>query len=378
MRLGTLISLLCFIQLNVVSNPDPGTVLFEDKLDGKANQAWKTAPETYFTNPQGETFYHFSSTQEKLPTVGAQAGDETWNNCRIEFEVRCANDGGGFVGLDFYVSNDSSRASNVGFYMPKKDGKIAFEEAGRWNDNTSWKHYPYSQIQIDYKKDQWIKLRLDADREIANLYVNGDPDPVYTMYDLPTSRGGIRFWIYHMSVYIRNLRITTIPPDSVKPVLEDSWKQVSQQNIIKKWEISHKYPADLGTETLPEELKNKSWRTIASDRRGIVNLAAEFMDDISKGIVFARNTVKSEDEIVKKSWVSYTDRMTMWCNGKQVFKGQPRGFYDPGRSPEDGFGRLIPDQFEVALPLKKGDNEILIRSEVTEPLWGWAYWMRLE
>ncbi len=61
----------------------------------------------------------------------------------------------------------------------------------------------------------------------------------------------------------------------------------------------------------------------------------------------------------------------------EVFKGEPRGWFDPGRSPEDWFGRLIPDQFEVELSLPEGENEILVRLEVNEPLFGSGFWIRM-
>jgi hypothetical protein len=38
----------------------------------------------------------------------------------------------------------------------------------------------------------------------------------------------------------------------------------------------------------------------------------------------------------------------------------------------------MPDQFESSLPLEPGENEILIRLEVNEPLFGSGFWLRTE
>jgi hypothetical protein len=44
----------------------------------------------------------------------------------------------------------------------------------------------------------------------------------------------------------------------------------------------------------------------------------------------------------------------------------------------DGFGRILPDQFEIGLPLKAGVNVVLVGIEIKEPEFGTGLWMRLE
>lgn len=58
--------------------------------------------------------------------------------------------------------------------------------------------------------------------------------------------------------------------------------------------------------------------------------------------------------------------MQLWCNGVQSFEGPVRGWYDPGRGPDDGFGRVLPDLFETELNIKAGDNTLVLRLEVNE------------
>jgi hypothetical protein len=66
----------------------------------------------------------------------------------------------------------------------------------------------------------------------------------------------------------------------------------------------------------------------------------------------------------------------MWVNGESVFAGERRGWNDPGRSEADGWGRLMPDQFDIEVPLIAGENNVLIRLEVNEPLFGSGFWAR--
>jgi len=353
-------------------------ILFENPLDGVQKAEWKDNPTTFVNHPKFGKAFYLQSAKLEYPSTACWIGDESWGPYRVEFEWLCEGDGGGFIGLDFFVNNAGDRGCNVECFLPKEGDQIAFEHTGRWGKNAVWKLWPFSAPQKGFAKEKWIKLRLDAGEKIANLYINDDPNPAYTIYDLPFSKGGVRFWEYYGTAYFRNLRVTKLAPSDVKPILEDGWKKASQQNIIKEWMITPKQAPDFGAEQIPDELKTIAWKPISSDRRGIVNLTAQFPSDMEKGAVFAKTAIQSKEKTVKKAWASYTDRLTVWVNGEKAFQGPPRGFYDPGRSLEDGFGRVQPDQFAFEINLKPGANEILLRSELTEPRWGWGYWMRVE
>lgn len=65
--------------------------------------------------------------------------------------------------------------------------------------------------------------------------------------------------------------------------------------------------------------------------------------------------------------------------GKVLFQDPLNGEFVAGwNDPEANHDcRLKPDHFEIELPLQAGENEILLRSQVTEN-WGWGFWMRIE
>ena len=122
-------------------------------------------------------------------------------------------------------------------------------------------------------------------------------------------------------------------------------------------------------------LKKEKWFNVNTDRRGVVNLSAKY-PNYSKNTILARTNINSNDQKTIKSFLTYTDRFRLWCNGEEIFKGPDRNWFNPNRE-QYGNSRLIPDQFEVDLPLKIGNNEIIIRSEVMED-YGWGFWMRIE
>ncbi|RJP21964.1 MAG: hypothetical protein C4527_22605 [Candidatus Omnitrophota bacterium] len=377
---------LIFVHLTININTDEskseasGEIMFEDQLDGKSVSGWKQEPERFVDHPGLGPVLFVESKKQSHPTTTGWVGDESWKNYRIEVELFGSGEAGGFLGFDFHVCDNGRQGCNIGFFSPKEGDEVIFEAAGCWNPKTlAWKLWPFAQRRARMPKEQWNRIHIDVGERIANVNVNDDPQPVYTAYDLPFDRGGFRFWEFYGSGYFRNLRITALD-DEVKPILDDPWGNVNQWHMIREWEITEKKNMEYGNNGIPEILlgNEMKWEKVKTDRRGIINLSARFPDDLEKGVVFAKTIIKSEKQDTKTVQISYTDQLTMWCNGKQIFQGPARGFYDPGRSEADGFGRLLPDLFVVEMELQAGENMILLRSVVTEPLWGWGFWMRKE
>jgi|GEM_PF-5065809 len=67
-------------------------------------------------------------------------------------------------------------------------------------------------------------------------------------------------------------------------------------------------------------------------------------------------------------------RLTLWCKEEKVFTGPPCGWDDPDRETHYD-GRLIHDEYEVKLHLRREDYVVVARTECTEP-WAWGFWMR--
>jgi len=367
--------------INVTSfscvSQEKSKALFQDPLNGEFVSGWKVPPENFVDHPIHGKVYQIES--EKFLENPPWVGDETWRNYRAEIEILPT--GGHWVGLDCHVQDDGLSGFNIEFFTFDSTRAITLEalsfEGGNAEGAAAWKLWPVSQKNPLVKKDQWIKFRIDVGESIVNAYINDYTEPVFTVYDMPYSNGGVRLFSYHKGkAYLRNFRVTSLAKDDVKSFLEDIWKDVRNLNIIRKWEITPPQSSEFGLENIPEEIYSPEmkWIKAETDARGVMNVGALFPEQNRKGTVFAKRIVNSEKEKVRKAWVTYTDRCTIWCNGKQVFKGPKRGWNDP----ESNYDcRLKPDHFEIELPLKKGENVILLRSEVTEN-WGWGFWMRLE
>jgi hypothetical protein len=354
-----------------------GEVLFEDRFDGSGPDEWPIPPISLIEDPEHGRVLHL---KEGDPNAGlwlGWAGDESWRNYRLEVEILPRGEGG-FLGFDFHVQGDESGCCNIHFFaFPEGDERL-FEGCGRYDDaNTSWKLGPLSQRAAPVPENGWLRLRLDAGETVANLYQGDDSEPVFTIHDLPFSTGGIRLWRYYASAYFRNLRVTALK--DVEPILDDVWGSVLGPGVIRDWSVSRMLPQGFGSDdpAAAARAEEMSWRKVATDRRGVINIIRiDPGEYCRKGVVFAKATVRSPAAVARRFRLTYTDQLSAWCNGAAVFEGERRGWNDPGRSEADGWGRLMPDQFEVELPLVSGENEILVRLEVNEPLFGSGFWMR--
>jgi len=336
-----------------------GELLFEDRFDGRSTGEWAIAPISLIEDPeQGRVLHLKEGDPNAAPWLG-WAGDDTWKNYRLELEVQPVGEGSGFLGFDFHVQSD--------------------ESCWRYDDaNTSWKLGPLSQRTTPAAAGEWLRLRLDAGETVANLYAGDVPEPVFTIYDLPFASGGIRLWRYYASAYLRNLRVTAL--NDVEPVLDDTWGSVLDPGVIRVWSVSRMLPQGFGADdpVAASRSGEMGWRDISSDRRGVVNVVGiDPSEYCRKGVVFAKVLVGSPERVARQLRLTYTDQLSMWLNGARVFMGECRGWNDPGRSDADGWGRLMPDQFGVELPLVPGENEILVRLEVNEPLFGSGFWVKM-
>ena len=88
--------------------------------------------------------------------------------------------------------------------------------------------------------------------------------------------------------------------------------------------------------------------------------------------VMARTTIRSDRDEVRKLKLGYSDEVVAFLNGVPVFSGNNSlSFREP-----KFLGLLDPESDAVYLPLKAGDNELVL--SVTEYFGGWGFLAVLE
>ncbi len=271
--------------------------------------------------------------------------------------------------MDFHVQEDGASAAELTMF--RSDGKLALELSGLWGASSAWKLWPVGQKLLPHPEG-WVRLRMDVGPEGMNVFLGDSPEAAATYRDLPFRSGGIRLATYHGSALFRNLRVTRLAAGDVVPQLEDPWKAARGEGVLRDWLVSPRFEPDAAPTEPPAV--DGAWLMPLVDPRGIVHLTALYPKANQSGVAFARTVLLASTAGEKRLRVTYTDSFTLWCNGTRVFDGPPRQWFHPDRA-KNGFSRLMPDQYEVVVPVREGENSLVVRSETTEPF-GWGFWAR--
>ena len=88
-------------------------------------------------------------------------------------------------------------------------------------------------------------------------------------------------------------------------------------------------------------------------------------------VVYARTTIDSDRDQVKKLFIGYSDDVSVFLNGKILYRGRSAQYFrDPGF-----LGIVSPENDILYAPLKKGHNELVLA--VSELGGGWGFICRL-
>jgi hypothetical protein len=162
-------------------------------------------------------------------------------------------------------------------------------------------------------------------------------------------------------------------------------------NTLTKWSISPSYDAlarNLERPLSPAESDAIKWEDVEAEPPGFVvlyryreapHINVTFQTDFSTRlqpqpgmkVVYARTTIDSDRDHVKKLEIGYSDDVSVFLNGQILYRGRSaQGFRDPGF-----LGIVNPEDDAVYLPLKKGKNELMLA--VSELGGGWGFICRL-
>lgn len=144
--------------------------------------------------------------------------------------------------------------------------------------------------------------------------------------------------------------------------------------IISGWEISKplalinsdftKYPA--------RAVGKSSWKAVDTDDRGLVDISRHHGRRFRAGdVILARTTLRSDTNTLLRTGFGYSDYISVYLNGTPLYFGN-----SAYRSRDRSFLGIIGYHDNLFLPLRKGDNELLVM--VGESMGGWGFCFRRE
>jgi 3-keto-disaccharide hydrolase len=296
----------------------------------------------------------------------------------------------GFFGFDIRLDADGANYEEIYLRQHRSGYPDAMQYTPVLSTGRNWQLYngPGFTAAVDIPKAEWFHLRLVVTGAQAKLYVNNMEKPALDMTDLKSGRerGQIALYTLTGETYFSNFEVRTTP--------DAPWERhlpPMPPNTLTKWSISPSYDylsRNLERPLTADESKAIQWQDVEAEPPGFVVLYryrqaphphVTFQSDFSTRLqpqpggklLYARTTIDSDRDQVKKLEIGYSDDVSVFLNGKILYRGRSaQGFRDPAF-----LGIINPENDAVYLPLHKGRNELMLA--LTELGGGWGFICRL-
>jgi NADH:ubiquinone oxidoreductase subunit len=296
----------------------------------------------------------------------------------------------GFFGMQFRIEGDGANAEEIYLRQHESGYPDAIQYTPILNTGRNWQIYngPGFTGTVDIPRDEWFHMRLEVTGAQAKLYVKNMDKPALVMNDLKSGiqKGQVALYTLTGETYFSNFEVRTTP--------DAPWERhlpPMPPNTLTKWSLSPAYDGlarNLERPLTPEESAAIQWQDVEAEPPGFVVLyryrqaphpRVTFQSDFSTRlqpqpgmkVLYARTTINSERDQVKKLEIGYSDDVSVFLNGKILYRGRSaQGFRDPRF-----LGIMNPENDAVYLPLKKGSNELMLA--VSELGGGWGFICRL-
>ncbi len=296
----------------------------------------------------------------------------------------------GFFGIQFRIDKDGSNAEWIYLRQHKSGLPDAMQYTPVLNTGLNWQIYngPGFTGPVDIPRQVWFHLRLEVAGAQAKFYVKDMDKPVLVMNDLKSGvqKGQIALAVLTGATYFSNFELRTTP--------DVPWQRHEPpmpSGTLTNWSLSPSYDAlerNLERPLSPSELAAIHWQDVEAEPPGFVVInryresphpRVSFAADYSKRLepqlgmklIYARTSIDSDRDQVKKLFIGYSDDVSVFLNGKILFRGRSaQNFRDPAF-----LGIVNPENDAVYLSLKKGSNELLLA--VSELGGGWGFICRL-
>jgi len=159
------------------------------------------------------------------------------------------------------------------------------------------------------------------------------------------------------------------------------WSGLAGDAFQRRWQ-----PKNIGASAAERDAIK--WQDVEAEAPGFVvlyryreapHLRVTFQSDFSTRlqpqpgtkVVYARTTIVSDRDQIKKLYLGYSDEVSVFVNGQILYRGRSaQAFRDP-----NFLGIVNPENDTIYIPLKKGNNELMLA--VSELGGGWGFICRL-
>lgn len=286
-----------------------------------------------------------------------------------------------FIGLRFRVQENGD-AEEIYFRPHKNRLPDAFQYTPVFDRLSYWQiyHGPGCTAAVEYPEDGgWAHVRVEVQGRSAAVFYDDQDEPliriplarepaegafiVYgslgTQLEAGIYAGSVANFVVKPGVVEYDFSVPLEPPDI-------------PDGLIDRWHLSHAFavdPAGAIVREIPSRImESDGWTVGTPDDTGLLPFGRYVTRDPAAQLsaLLAKVVVRSERDQTKRLDFGFSDIASVFVNGELVYSGNhifSNNF--PRRQ-----GLVTLDQASLYLPLKEGDNEIIVA--VTEAFGGWG------
>jgi hypothetical protein len=279
-----------------------------------------------------------------------------------------------FHGLQWHVRGDDAEDAETFFVRPHQVGNPdAIQYTPVSNGISSWQlyHGPGFWAPIAFPIGAWFTLRVVFAGDRAEAFVGDLESPALTIGRLRhgAASGGIGLLVSGPGLHVARFAWSdqALPFTGPRPPEEPP-----TPGAIERWDVSDPFPeAEVaGASELPARLvAARLWSVLDAESSGLADLARLNGLRDGRNTVLARATVDSPTAAVRSLTFGFSDRASVFLNGRRLFRGD-----DSYRSRDYRFLGSIGYWYAVDLPLRAGPNELVFA--VSEDFGGWGVMAR--
>lgn len=284
--------------------------------------------------------------------------DTEFHNGIIEFDI-AFDQKQMYTGLHFRLKGNQNCES---FYMrPHVSGTPdANSYIPVYHDVQSWQLYYGKTFSTasKYSFTEWNHIKIIINDDVADIFINDMQNPQNTVALKHDNKSGkVELYTLNFGGTTRFANFALLQTDTQEIKGMPKEEPIAQTGSILNWEISESFDEKilLGKTILDENIRNLNYTTIKSDITGITNLAKVQGVQEGKDTAFAKITIHSDIDQIKKMDFGFANKVKVYLNGAILFEGD-----DNFQSRDETFLGTMGLYDSVYLHFKKGTNEVLL------------------
>lgn len=264
------------------------------------------------------------------------------------------------------------------FYLRNRVNKPLFNDAIQYAPYVDgvnlWDLFDAYQAPALLKADGWNHVKLVVSGLQMRVYVNDMNRPALEIPQLEADvrEGGLAF---DGQCVIANVVVRPGETGGLAPYAGTDLTN-HDARYLRKWQVSEPVTLPPGQELTVASLPKADARfqPIKAERRGLVNLTRKYGDSQrQRRYVWLKARIASDKARSPLLRLGFSDEVWVFVNGQPVFVDKNLYGQNMRKMPD---GRISIENASFPLPLKEGDNEVLVG--LANDFFGWGLMARLD